>query len=57
MQQKRSTIRLIACPHVLSTEQGWIDFSGPPAGALKIYASIAWVPEGLDAGCLLMVSM
>lgn len=43
-------LRLIAMPHILSTEKGRIDVQRPAGGSVKdLLRSIAWVPEGLNA--------
>ena len=50
MQVEHENIRIIACPHVLSTEKGRIDVQRPAGGNLKdLPRSIAWVPESLNA--------
>ncbi len=43
-------LRLIALPHILSTEKGRIDVMRPAGGNVKdLLRSIAWVPESLNA--------
>ena len=50
MQVERENLRIIACPHVLSTEKGRIDVQRPAGGNVKdLLRSIAWVPESLNA--------
>ena len=50
MQVEIQNLRLIACPHVLSTEKGRIDVQRPAGGNLNdLLRSIAWTPEGLSA--------
>lgn len=41
-------LRLIACPHVLSTEKDRLDVMRPPGGTVTdLLRSIGWTPEGL----------
>ena len=50
MQVERENLRIIACPHILSTEQGRIDVQRPAGGNVKdLLRSIAWVPDSLNA--------
>ena len=50
MQVERENLRLIACPHILSTEKGRIDVMRPAGGSVSdLMRSIAWTPEGLSA--------
>lgn len=50
MQVEIQNLRMIACPHVLSTEKGRIDVLRPAGGSVSdLMRSIAWMPEGLSA--------
>ena len=50
MQVETQNLRMIACPHILSTEKGRIDVMRPAGGSVKdLMRSIAWMPEGLSA--------
>lgn len=47
---QHSQIRLIAMPHVLSTERGRIDVQRPAGGSVNdIIRSIGWTPDSLSA--------
>ena len=50
MQVERENLRLIACPHILSTEKGRIDVMRPAGGSVSdLMRSIAWTPDSLSA--------
>ncbi|MBC7837457.1 MAG: hypothetical protein H7Y39_02270, partial [Nitrospiraceae bacterium] len=50
MQVERENLRLIAMPHVLSTEKGRIDVMRPAGGNVNdLMRSIGWTPDRLSA--------
>lgn len=51
---ENETIRLIACPHILSIEKDRIDLEKPVGSTIKeLMQSIAWHPSGMSARVLL----
>ena len=50
MQVEREHLRVIAMPHVLSTEKGRIDVMRPAGGSVNdLMRSIGWTPDSLSA--------
>lgn len=47
---RQADLRIIAMPHILSTEKGRIDVQRPAGGSVKdIIRSIGWTPDSLSA--------
>ena len=48
--EQQDHLRIIACPHVLSTEKGRIDVQRPAGGNVNdLIRSIGWTPDSLSA--------